>query len=74
MSVIDINSRDNLLNEKKENILIYDISYKTFVGSISLHIRFHEIDWFIKIYDGIRYLVLFGDGFDNEILIGLNIS
>ena len=25
-------------------------------------IRFNEIDEFIKIYDGIRYLVLFGSG------------
>ena len=56
MRVIDINSRDNLLDEKK-----------TFVGSVSLRVSFHEIDLFIKIYDGIRYLVLFGDSFDNEI-------
>ena len=28
----------------------------------SLRIRFDEIDGFIKIYDGIRYLVLFGPG------------
>ena len=28
------------------------------MGSISLRIRFNEIDGFIKIYDGIRYLVL----------------
>ena len=27
------------------------------MGSISLHIRFDEIDGFIKIYDRIRYLV-----------------
>ena len=64
MRVIDINSRDILLDVKiYENILIYDISYKTFIGSISFHIRFDEIDGFIKIYDGIRYLVLFGGGF-----------
>ena len=25
-----------------------------------LHIRFHNIDWFIRVYDGSRYLVLFG--------------
>ena len=25
-----------------------------------LRIRFYEIDGFIKIYDGIKYLVLFG--------------
>ena len=27
-----------------------------------LHIRFYEIDGFIKIYGGIRYLVLFSSG------------
>ena len=47
--------------KKCENILIYDISYKTFMGSISLRIRFDEIDGFIKIYDGIRYLVLYSN-------------
>ena len=55
---------DNILLDKKsyenshENILIYDISYKTFMGAISLRIRFNKIDGFIKIYDGTRYLVL----------------
>ena len=41
------------------NILIYDISYKTLIGTKPLHIRFDKIDEFIKIYDGTRYLVLF---------------
>ena len=51
-----------------ENVLIYGISYKTFMGSIPLHIiRFDEIDGFINIYDGIRYLVLVGGGFYDEI-------
>ena len=31
------------------------------MGSIPQHIRFDEIDGFIKIYDGIRYLVLFSN-------------
>ena len=51
---------DDILLEKKsyktyENILIYDISYKTFMGSIPMRIRFDKIDGFFKIYDGIRY-------------------
>ena len=51
MRTIDINYIDILLNEKKEkNILIYDISYKTFMESIPLLMRFDEIDGFIKIY------------------------
>ena len=56
---------DNILLDEKshkisENILIYDISYKTFMGGKPLRIWFEKIDGFIKIYDGIRYLVLFG--------------
>ena len=55
MKVIDIYSGDILLDEKSyktyENILIYDISYKTFMGSTPLRIRFDKIDGFIKIYD-----------------------
>ena len=43
MRVIDVNSRDMLLDEnffeKFENILIYDISCTTFMGSIPLCIR-----------------------------------
>ena len=40
--------------------MIYDISYKTLIGSKPLHIRFNKIDGFIRIYDGTRYLTLFG--------------
>ena len=55
MRVIDINPRDILLDEKKyEKILIYDISYKAFMGSIPLRIKFDKIDGSIKIHDGIR--------------------
>ena len=50
MRVIDINPRDILSDEKKyENISIYDISYKTFMGSIPLRVRFNKIDGFIII-------------------------
>ena len=56
---------DNILLDKKsyktyENILIDNIPYKTFMGTKPLRIRFDEMDGFIKIYDGIRYLMLFG--------------
>ena len=49
---------DNIsINEKSyQNILIYDISYKTIFGSKHLRIRFDKIDGSIKIYDGTRYL------------------
>ena len=53
---------DNILIDEKshENILIYDISYKTLIGSKTLRIRFDKIDGFITIYDGRRYLTLLG--------------
>ena len=58
----DIYSGDILLHEKSyktyKTILIDDISKKTFMGLIPLRIRFEKIDGFIKIYDGIRYLVI----------------
>ena len=43
-----------------ENILIYEISYKTIMGAKPLHIWYNKINEFIKNYDGIRYSVLFG--------------
>ena len=42
------------------NILIFDISYKTLIGAKLLYIKFDKVDGFIKFYDGIRYLALFG--------------
>ena len=52
---------DNILIDEQshENILIYDISNRTFIGPKPLYIRFDKIDGFIRI-DGTRYLVLFG--------------
>ena len=40
--------------------MIYDISYKTLIGPKPLRNRFDNIDGFIRIYDGTRYLVLPG--------------
>ena len=51
---------DNIwINEKSnENILIYDISYKTLIGVKPLHIRFDKIDEkYDAIYNRIRYLI-----------------
>ena len=47
----------DILRDKKshENILIYDISYKTLIGPKPLRIRFDKINGFIIIYDGTRY-------------------
>ena len=44
------------------DILIYEISYKTFTGSIPLRIRSDKIDGFIKIYDGIKNSAFFDYG------------
>ena len=53
---------NNILIDKKsrENILIYNSSYKTLIDQKPFHIRFNKIDGFIRIYDGARYLTLFG--------------
>ena len=45
-------------------ILIYDNSYKILMGAISLCTWFNE---FIKIFDKIRYLVLFGHSWFDKI-------
>ena len=52
---------DNILIDKKsnENILVYNISYKSFSAK-PFRIALDKIDGFIRIYDGTRYLVLFG--------------
>ena len=47
--------------------MIYDISYKT------LRIRFDKIDGSIRVYDGTRYLVLFGPENYDAITIELDI-
>ena len=54
----DIMSVGVLLNSY-ENNLFFDILYKTFMGAEPFRIRFDQIDGFIKIYDGTRYLALF---------------
>ena len=53
---------DNIITDEKshENILIYDISYKTLISSKPLRIRFDKKGGIIRIYDGTRYLTLFG--------------
>ena len=52
---------ENILIDENscKNILNYDISYKTLIGSKPLHTRFDKIDGFIRFYDGSRYLTLF---------------
>ena len=74
MQARDIYSGNILLDKKVyENISIYDISYKTFMGSNLLRIWLDKIDGFTKIYDGIRYLVLLCHNWYDEICVGLYI-
>ena len=40
--------------------MIYEISYKNLIGWKPFRIRFNQIAVFIRIYDGTRYLLLFG--------------
>ena len=63
---------DNILIDKKshENILIYDISYKTLIVSKPSWIRLDKI---IRIYDGTRYLTLFSTKKVDAILIELGV-
>ena len=49
-----------MLDEKShKRILVYDILHKTWVGAKALLIGFDNVDGFIRVYDGTRYLVLF---------------
>ena len=61
IKIEDINLDNILIDEKSyENILVYNILYKTLIDAKLLRIRFNEIDGFIRVYDASRYLVLFG--------------
>ena len=35
-----------------ENILVYDISYKTLIGAKPVYIMFDKVDRFIRVHDG----------------------
>ena len=58
-SFSDISSDKKSYKNTCANILIHD---KPFMGSIPLRISFDKTNGFIKIYDGIRYLVLLDYG------------
>ena len=48
------------MKKHTKDTFIYNISYKILIGSKPLPDKFDKIDGFIWIYDGIRYLTLFG--------------
>ena len=60
---------DNIFIDEKsnKNVLVYDISYKTLFGSKPLRIRFDEVDGFIRVCNGARYLTLFGSKIYNRV-------
>ena len=61
IKIEDFNLDNILIDEKSyENILAYNISCKNLIAAKPLCIRFDKIDGFIRVYDGTRYLVLFG--------------
>ena len=51
---------DNLLLDEKsyENIMIYNISYKTLISAKPLHIWLNKVDVFTRVYDRTRNLFL----------------
>ena len=53
---------DNISIDEKSNkpALVNDISYKTLFGQKPFHIRFHKMKGFLRIYERITYLALFG--------------
>ena len=64
MTVRDIDFSDTLWDKKSyknkyQNISIYEILYKSLMVEKPLRTRFNKIDGFIKIYDGMRYLLLY---------------
>ena len=67
IKIEDFDYDNILINQKSyKNILVYNIFYKILIDSkpsmyvLFLCITFDEIDGFIRVYDGTRYLVLFG--------------
>ena len=48
---------DNILLDEKsyENILIYDVLYKTLIDTKLSHIMLDDVDGFIRNYDGVKY-------------------
>ena len=66
---------DNILMDDKpyENILVYQIPYKTLIVAKPLRIMFDKAVGFIRVYDGTRYLVLFGPEKMMPFTIGLDI-
>ena len=52
---------NSLIDEKsQQNILIYDILHKDLIGAKPFRTKYNQVDGCIRVYDGSKYLVLFG--------------
>lgn len=52
----DFDFYNTLLVEKShENILVYDVLYKTLTGAKPFHIMFNKVNGFIRYYSGTKY-------------------
>ena len=61
IKIQDFDFGNILLEEKSyENVFIYDVSCKTFIGAKPLCIMFDKANGLIRYYDGTKYLVTFG--------------
>ena len=60
IKIEDFDLNNILIDENSyENILVYNISYKSLIDSKPWRIRFDKLDGFIRVYDRTKYLVLF---------------
>ena len=56
----DFDFDNKLLDERSyENILVYDVSYKTLICVKPLCIIYNKVDGFVRDYSETKYLVLF---------------
>ena len=61
IKIEDLDFSNILINEESyKNILVYNISYKISFGPKPLPISFDNVEVFIRVEDGTRYLVLLG--------------
>ena len=59
MKIVDLDFKNILLDEKSyQNILVYHVSYKTFIGAKPLRIVLNKVDIFIRDNGGTKYLAL----------------
>ena len=60
-------------SRKYENILVYNISHKIWIGAKPFRIRFDKVDGIIRVFYGTRYLILLALKNMIPFVIGLDI-